>query len=381
LVRHLLYCSDAPEASMKRLALTILGILAAVMTFVVVAPEVSAPVIGGWWNDPDLIAIQQEVIARQDSVRTMSRVYDRLVALEVARAGHSAARGRPAGPRLTFVKDPALSATVHAAFERRIRDELGPLGDSLKYPVRVHLVHDSTTPSSYVRVVVLPRDETEACALVLLITRPRGRDVLPQDQDRLIGTCGFFAAFGAPGEGMRSWLLQTRGRHAVADIPMPLRTDQGRWRLSGAQIASAPEVAACLAGSDSACVSSWASQGWMERTNAAEAAWEEATRGALRAFTFSARNGPGRNLGDLRGAMTDARFQELWRSTLEPAAAYESIEGRSIGLFMRERLLREMEPHRPGPLQANLPLALGLGIGALAATLAIRLTKRQRSGP
>lgn len=366
---------------MKRLALTILGILAAVMTFVVVAPKVSAPVIGGWWNDPELVAIQQEVIARQDSVRVLNSVYDRLVALEVARAGHLAARGRPANPGLTFVKDPALSATVHEAFERRIRDELGPLGDAPKHPVRVHLVYDSAALPSYIRVVVLPRDESEACALVLLIARPRGRDVLPQDQDRVIGTCGFYAAFGAPGRAMQNWLLETRGRFAVSDVPMPPRTNQRRWQLTGAQIASAPAVAACLAGSDSACVASWESLGWMERTNAREAAWEEATRGALRAFTFSARNGPGRNLGDLRGAMADARFQELWRSTLEPAAAYESLEGRSIGLFMRERLLREMEPHSPGPLEANLPLALGVGIGALAAALAIGLTKRQRSGP
>lgn len=366
---------------MKRLLLTIVGIIGAVMTFVVLVPEfTSGPILGGWWRDPDLIAIQQELYAQQDSIRTLNGVYERLLALEVARDGRVAQRGPKAGPRLTFVKDPALSATVHEAFERRIRDELGSLGDSLKYPVRVHLAHDSAGRSSYMRLVVLPRDESEPCALVLLISRPRGRDVLPMAQDRVIGTCGLYAAFGAPGPGMTKWLLETRGRYAVTDIAMPLQISRGRQSLRGRDIASAPEVAACLAGSDSACVTSWEDQSWLERANSRDAVWLEATHGTVRAFPFSALNSPGRNLGDLRGAMTDVRFQELWKSALGPAGAYEAVEGRSIALFMRERLLLELEPHRPGPLHADLPLALGLAIAALAAALAIRFTKRQRSG-
>jgi len=365
---------------MKRLVLILVGIIGSVMAFMLLVPEFSSsPILGGWWRDPALNAIQEELSARQDSIRTMDGVYERLVALEAARIERVATRARMAGPRLTFVKDPALSATVNEAFERRIRDELGPLADSLKYPVRVHLVHDSTGRAAYMRIVVLPRDESEPCSLVLLIARPRGRDVLPQAQDRVIGTCGLYAAFGAPGAGMTKWLRDTRGRYAVADIAMPLQTSRGRHRLRGVEVAGAPEVAACLAGSDSACVTTWENLSWLDRANSRDAAWLEATQGTVRAFPFSALNSPGRNLGDLRGAMTDVRFQELWKSALGPASAYEAVEGRSIALFMRERLLLELEPYRPGPLHADLPLALGVAIAALAATLAIRFTKRQRS--
>lgn len=364
---------------MKRFVLTIVGIIGAVMAFVVLVPDAAIAPGVVLWRDPELRPIQKRLGALQDSIRTMDGVYERLVALEAARSERVSTGARTARPSLTFVKDPALSATVNEAFERRIRDELGPLADSLKYPVRVHLVHNDAPISAYRRIVVLPRAESEPCSLVLLIARPRGGDVLPLDQDRVIGTCGLYAAFGAPGAGMTKWLLDTRGRYAVADIAMPLQTSRGRHRLRGAEVASAPEVAACLAGSDSACVTAWEDLRWLDRANSRDAAWLEATQGTVRAYPFSALSNPGRNLGDLRGAMTDVRFRELWKSALDPAGAYEAVEGRSIALFMREQLLLELEPYRPGPLHADLPLALGVAIAALAATLAIRFTKRKRS--
>ena len=124
---------------------------------------------------------------------------------------------------------------------------------------------------------------------------------------------------------------------------------------------------------------SWDGPEWQVRMTTGEAPFIEETRGTVAVPPSSARFLPGRNLSDLRRAMTDARFRELWRGDKDPAAAYRDIEGRSIASFVRERLMLEVEPYRPGPLRAELPYVLGIAVGAAAALAGITFTKRARS--
>jgi hypothetical protein len=42
-------------------------------------------------------------------------------------------------------------------------------------------------------------------------------------------------------------------------------------------------------------------------------------------------------------------------------------------------LLEQLRPHEPGPLRADIPLALSLTIGALCAAWAVGRTRRERS--
>ena len=364
---------------MKRVALVILGVVGAAMAFFVLIPEFSNSMVrrAGWRSsDPAVAALEDVQHAQQQSIRMLGSVRERLVALEAARGPDAR---RSSNTTLAFVGDTELSATVRSAFERRVREELAPLGDSLRYPVRVHIVYDSEIATSYRRVVVLPRDNTEACVLVVLISRPQGLDVLPLAQDRIVGTCGLYAAFGAPGRGMSSWLLETRGERAIADIEVSGQRVGERHHLSGLDVYNAPEVAACMAGNDSACVVAWAQspQSWRRSPN--DSAFAAVTAGTVRAYPYQARSAPGSNLGELRSAMTDARFGELWRSGKAPIDAYQEIEGRSIALHMREQLLDELQPHRPGPIRAELPFVLGGALALGIAALTIRLTKRQRS--
>ena len=361
---------------MKRIALTIMGLIAAGMIYLLLVPDFATELerVAMWRSSiPEIAAEEVLLEARQDTMRALLAARERLVALEAARALPITARP------YAFSADAALMPATREAFDQRAQSELASIGDSLEYPVRVHLVRDTSMIGGYRRIVVLPRDARDPCAVVVLLSNARQRDVLPKSEDRLIGACGFYAAFGAPGSGMERWLLETRGIMAAADIEMPAQYDGPRHRLTSSEVVVAPEAAACVAGNDDACVTAWEGSSWMRRLANRDSLFPEATRGTVRSFAYSAQNVPGRNLGDLRGAMSDVNFRRLWRSTEEPVVAYETIEGRSIAYFVRDRLLTEVEPHRPGPLHATLPFALGVAIAAGAATLAIRFTKRQRS--
>lgn len=361
---------------MKRIAVSIMGLLAAGMTFVLLVPDFSTELSrAAMWRSsiPEVAALEVLLAARQDSVRGFQGARERLVAIEAARALPSTGRA------YAFSADAALRPGTRAAFDAQLRSELAPLADSLEYPVRVHLEQDTTIVGGYRRIVVLPRNDREPCTLVILLSNARERDIRPASDDRLIGTCGFYAAFGAPGSGMQRWLFSTRGAMAASDIAIPTRGNGERHRLTDGDVIVAPEVAACAAGNDSACVLTWEGSEWMRRLANRDSLFSEATAGTVRAFQYTAQTVPGRNLGDLRAFMSDQNFRRLWRSAEEPVVAYESIEGRSIAYFARERLLAEIEPRRPGPLHANLPTALGAAVGLGAAFLAIRFTKRQRT--
>lgn len=374
---------------MKRVVLAIVGIVGAVMAFVVLVPDFWASTSNSqsWRSEnPDLAAYGDLMGARRDSILLFQSVRERLVALETVRQGSMTRRTtratlatRATRATLTVIADPSLSVTTRTAFEQRVRKELAPLGDSLRYAIRVHVVHDSALGGEYRRIAVLPRDDTEPCAIVFLVPRPPGIDVVPSARDRLIGTCGLYATFGAPGPGMHQWLLATRGTRAVSDIAMRTTGRGERYRLTGPDIIMDPEVAACIAGSDSACVATWRRTAWVRNALDHDSSFDSLTRGTVRAYPSSAMSWPGRNLGELRGAMTDAQFAELWRSTKAPEEAYEEIEGQSIAHVVRDRFLFNLQPHRPGPLHADLPILVGIAFGAAAALLAIQLTKRARS--
>ena len=56
---------------------------------------------------------------------------------------------------------------------------------------------------------MLPTEPSGACTIVLRYPPLHQRTIGVSATDRLLGTCGFFAAFGEPGAGMRRWLLET----------------------------------------------------------------------------------------------------------------------------------------------------------------------------
>lgn len=364
---------------MKRVIPALVFLVVAVLGFFALIPEFTAGFDMRTYfrsrMSPELARLDSIRDARQDSVRLLQGAYERLLALE------SVQRLPATSSRLAISAAAGVPAESRTGFERMMREEVAALGDSLKYPIRLHLVTDPLGKGGYARVAVLPREEGAPCSIVVLLPTDGPRDIVPHTSDRLIGPCGFYASFGAPGPGMSAWLLATRGMHAGTDRARPEQRNGPRYRLRPGQALESPDAAACAAGNDSVCTDAFSGYQWVRRIMARDSMLYAATAGTVRMSTLATQFVPGRNLSDLRDAMTDERFAELWRSKKHPVAAYEEIEGRAIGHFVRERLLLDILPHRPGPLHADLPLALGLAVGAIAAALAIRLTKRQRSGP
>lgn len=214
---------------------------------------------------------------------------------------------------------------------------------------------------------------------MLLIATKGNERFRPLLNEQVVATCGFYATFGMPGPGITKWLLETRGRHAAGFSLPPFKERNPRQRLNSTNAVVEPALTACAAGDDAACERSWDGPEWTMLMPARDVLYPRETRGTVAVTASSARYLPARNLHDLRLAMTDARFRDLWRSEKDPVTAYREIEGRSIAHFVRERLLLEVEPYRPGPLRAELPIMLGIAVGVVAAVAGISLTKRARS--
>ena len=154
----------------------------------------------------------------------------------------------------------------------------------------------------------------------------------------LVGVCGFFAAFGVPGSGVRAWLAATGYRAAR-------RSD---WHVARAPTVDAAAVyglgdagGRCLTKQQGACV---------EALGADDAAPRADVR-ALRSYdwvihgtpppTTSALGAPPGMLGDIEPELLLSavrelgadRFGNFWRSSESPAAAFESAFGTSLDLW------------------------------------------------
>lgn len=223
-----------------------------------------------------------------------------------------------------------------------------------------YIVPPSAPPGSCVVVVVL-RASDASTASEARITRMLG-DVAYTSA--LLGPCGFFARFGAPGPAMERWLM-SRG-YDLARTPnwRLIRSGGSRdvgdrsWRRRREHEyfseAMAPGVRACVAGRIQAC----------EAMVAEQPPGESGTPGLL--IRRSIYDGTGSSsivdyLSDLVSYAGADRVAPLWTGEAS-TLAFSDAAGESIGEWTRRWLLAYY-PSRPriGP---------GIGIGELAVALA-----------
>jgi hypothetical protein len=326
---------------------------------------------------PEVAAAEMLHEARADSMIQLRGLLRRLETREAARALP------PASDLLAFTADNRLPAEVRQRIADAVRAEFA------EYPapvgrVRVHLTTTREfVPQGYARYVVLP-DTPDAPCTVLIEMRETGNRVAPRVRDRIVGTCGFYARFGAPGPGMRAWLEETRGDAAAADVLLSSRSSrrtqtEGRHRIAASDLSYMPIAAACLADNDAACTALFGSRWISRRTNPEPTTIDAQARDVLRGEAFSSFSAAGNHLAAMRAELGNPRFTEVWRSAHPPTVAYETLEGRSVGALVRAQMLKEIEPHRPGPLAARFPLFLGLALAGLCGGVAVRAVRRQRS--
>ena len=307
----------------------------------------------------------------------MSRTRDLRQALFRISAMEIAARLPPVASQsgLTFSAAPEVSQEVRERFKTRVDEEFAARNGPTKMSLRVHLAYLKES-AEFERFQVLPTADGAPCTTVILVG-PTAVRVAPGPNEMLLGTCSFYARYGMPGPGMQRWLERTRGEFATTDsvLRLPPRTEL--IRIQGFEITLVPLEARCAAEDFAACATLFdeaPSLPFRFLTNDTFhlAATPNVVRGRV-----NAAYGKGTHLAAMLESAGSTRFAQIWGSTLEPPEAYEMVDGRPIGAFMHELLMKEFEPHQPGPLGARFPLLLGVLVSIAFTAAGIRFTPRR----
>jgi len=366
----------------NRSLLALVGtVVVAIAAFAVIVPDRSQNTDYRWSSSwlshiPEVAVAESLYEARWNSMIQLRALLRRLETRTAARAL------APAAEMLAFTADPRLPADTRAEFAEAVRAEFSeypaPMGR-----VRVHLaVASGSVPGRYERSVVLPSTVDDACTVIIDMPETASQ-VAPRKRQRLVGTCGFYARFGAAGSGMRAWLEETRGAAAATDLPSlggdGTHADTARrQRIEPSDVSFIPLAAACAADNDAACTALFGVRERGRRLATESTEVNAQARDVLRGDTFYFLSSA-RHLAAMRAELGDARFTEVWRSAESPTAAYETLEGRTVGALVRAHLLQEAEPRRPGPLAARFPMLLGLAVAGLCGGVTVRVAQRRRS--
>jgi hypothetical protein len=360
----------------RRLLIALALVSSAALIFLVVAPTAnnrSDDSFNTVTGDTALDNARAEYHALGDSAIRLDRALERAIAIDAARTVRSASA--PA-----FSAHAGVTANVRAAFAAVADSQLASLGVS-KVPVRVVLVSAEELTTGYRRVAVLPSTADAPCVSVIQIAAS-GRGASPVAHDRLVGVCGFYARHGLPGRGVLSWIDSSFAQSMSLDAvpPRPPRDLRSRESFGGYSMALAPATAACVAGRDEPCGRALAGYDWVyePRLRYRATPGENGVR-TLRTSSQTVRWAQSAYFARMRERVGEEAFTRIWTSDAPPPQAYEQVVGESFAEFVRPLLLEGVTPHKPGPLQAELPLALSLSLGALSAAWAIRRTRRERS--
>jgi len=325
------------------------------------------------------------------TIRKREALQRALTALEDATARVSAREqalgaAGPATPGITFRLDPRLTAGQRGDIMEIVRgevDAVAPAGPAHRLVVVASVVPKpglGMWGARYDRAVVLPTDATSPCAVVLRIPDfPNGAH-MRSATDRLLGTCAFYAAFGAPGAGMHEWLLATNLRRAgFLQTPSALVGDTARVGGERYRTFRPDEFEACRAGRAEGCAEVFSPSG--AATGSTDRIGRSAVRGQvetpeLRIFSPTTLGSEyafvtGGLLAALADSVGTARFAELWRSPFPPPQAYERQSGRPLTAWVEAHLATRMPAYHAGAAIPPLQTLLALGLVALAILVAI----------
>lgn len=328
-------------------------------------------------NDSTLVAERQLLQERNTELR---RLESRITRIEARRK--AAALPRP-GARIAYRLSDDLEPETAARFAAKLDAEFASLGPAPRGRVLVQVEWNSRSRALSVtrRLTVLPLEGESDSTCVEIVEasafrRFRGSAAV---DERVLGICGFVASFGLPGRGVRAWLDSTGGRGAQVDLAPP---PSGLWasndELDAMIRGRYPTVFGCRAGREAACERLLATANeefaWLRvepPTNDAEAGVYHGRTG------YTGGDFPDALLADLRAAMGDDRFRDLWQSDRSPLEAYYRIMGVSPAAAIQARIVADVPQRPPGPMpNAGGPLGAVL-ISAGAAVWAIRRTKRR----
>lgn len=300
--------------------------------------------------------------------------------------------GRPGDA--TFRFEAPLTPAAAARIEKSLREELAAIApQGTAHPIVVIARVDSVAlGGSYRRLVVLPDDADDPCVVVFGVSPQNLRYPGVFATDRLLGSCGFYAAFGTPGPGMAQWMRETN-LELASHYQRPSALGEGVDPIDVRSLGNEPlrALASCAARREGACLTALESprvtweEFWPWRRPSREL-YDQAPSAVPGAVAFN-RYGVSINenwlraglLSDLARELGDERFGAIWRDERALAEAYEAREGRAFHDWVRDRVTARVEPYQPGPWIAGVPLALALALAGASAYAGIRFAKREMS--
>lgn len=340
-------------------------------------------------DQPSTLAVLRKREALQRALTRVEDVTQRVEARE--RAQRAVA---PATAGVTFDLDPRLTEGQRREIMEQVRSEVSasaPGAPRYRLVVIGYVDPRGEWGARYERAVVLPTDATQACTVVLRIPNALGGAFVRYATDRLLGTCAFYAAFGAPGAGVQQWLLDTNLRRAgFLQPPSALIGDTSRTVIERYNAIDRSEYEACRAGQAEGCAAVFSPT---DAPNARLAGFGLRSRGGTRSlvetpelrifYPTSLGSESAFVAGGLLAALADsvgaARFTEIWQSPLSPAEAFERQSGRPLTAWVRSHLATRMEPYHAGPAIPRLQALLAFGLALLSTGVAIALTPRVMS--
>lgn len=347
------------------------GIGVAFAAHLILAP----PSVGTIQEFPEMPESEREVyrlwMSRADSARSLRQLLGEAEALE--RGHRLVARGGSA----IFSADAGIPAFTVARYRDPVGRALERYPDADASRVRVHVSLSTDPNAGFETTFLLPATPDEPCLVLMEIDARYLDRIAPGPRDDLLGPCGFFARYGAPGAGMRDWLEHTRAASAFTEVETSLISGTRTRRPPPTTFSSSTGTrSGCLAGTLALC----------ERYFTGGAQW----RGALAPQWLARVTRPSRvvwrsfgesrmNLARLRTRIGDEAFLQVWRSDAEPSVAVRRAAGQDLGTLVRDMLLDAYPVYRPGPWPATVPLVLGLVLAVAAAIAAVRLAPRRQT--
>lgn len=214
---------------------------------------------------------------------------------------------------------------------------------------------------------------------VLKQSHPAPNRELAEQLRNGLGTCAYFAAFGAPGHEVARWL--TSRHYVVALNPWGLRGSPESTRAGtlldpdkpwfwSYVYSYEPDAVACMAGRPDACRRTALATGTGESTPAVstEQNWWKppSPAGAYRYFA------------DLVDDIGAERFNRFWNSELAPDTALAAAMRMPVGEWTRRWQATIIPPIRLGPVAPPSAVVLATLLGVAAVALVMLTAKRRQ---
>ena len=286
---------------------------------------------------------------------------------------------------------PELPADVATRLGEKLSAELSDAGAMPpRYPIALTVSVDTALLSAaYIRAIVLPERAGAPCTVSLTVADRHKKSLAVSGTQRLLGTCAFYAAFGAPGAANAAWLRDT---HMVSArylrTPFAFTGDTAKVDLNSLRsyYSVGPiDIYGCRSGDAIACASLLTPDPARLLADDSDIArdprvdsFEPGTEVDWSTFSDG---GPFNMQAGMLAAMArdlgHERFGELWRDDRPLAESYPVQTGRPLTAWVSDFVAERTLPYSAGPGIGVLQTVLGIGLTLLAIGVALRFSPRR----